>query len=401
MPSKKMNILWLQNVKPPASGQVDYFDEGERGLGLRIGKSGKKTWFVMYRAKGDQKKRRLTLDHYPAMTLSEAREKARSIKVEVDKGNDPAGEKQIEKGAPTFKELAAEYMERHARQKKKPKSIHEDQRIIDKDLVSRFGNRKAHEIKRRDIILLLDDIVDRGSGIMANRTLALVRKIFNWGIERDIVANNPCVQVKAPAKENRRDRIYSVEEIKALWEAFEDVPGSTSPLYKLLLVTAQRPQELMTMSWEDIDLDSSWWTIPGEYTKNKLPHRVPLTDMALKILQKVQQGCKDAKWVFPSRIHRCGHIANIQKASEKIKEESGVEDFTAYPLRHTTASFITGMGIPRLVVGKILNHVEPGVTAVYDRHSYDQEKRQALEKWSRKLEQILYGKKAKVIPIKK
>jgi len=153
------------------------------------------------------------------------------------------------------------------------------------------------------------------------------------------------------------------------------------------------------MRWQDIDFDSGWWTIPAEYSKNGLPHRVPLSKLALDILKQMETISGKGEWVFPSPVKKCGHIRNVQKTALRIREYSQVLDFRPHDLRRTAASLMTGMGIPRLTVSKILNHVEQGVTRVYDRYSYDKEKRIALDKWSQRLEQILTGKKAKVVSI--
>ncbi len=425
MPSVKMNALWLQSVPVPESGQVDYFDTDPNGpgLGLRVGKTGRTTWFVMFRVKNDRTRFRKTLSKYPGMSLSEARIEARAVVAAADRGINPAKEKQIERKAPTFGELASEYLVKHAVQKK---SRSEDERIIKKDLLPKWKRIKAQEIKRRDVIRLLDSIVDRGAPIQANRTLALVRKIFNWGVSRDIVEANPCIQVKAPGKEKQRDRVLSNDEIRAIWEAFTGLDPLVAATFKLRLITAQRGGEVQSMSWQDLDLGQGWWTIPSEFTKNELSHRVPLSEMAMKVIMEIKalaneriekavQGGRGGRakkvanaqktlkkmeegWLFPSPTFKCSYINNVQKAAANLKDLSGVSDFILHDMRRTAASLMTGMGISRLVVGKILNHVEPGVTKVYDRHSYDLEKRDALDKWAVKLEQILAGEKAEVVP---
>jgi integrase len=393
-----MTDQWLKKLKP-SMGQSEYMDSKLPGLGLRVGKTGKTTWFVRYRVKGDSKKKRYCFKkRYPELNLKKARAKARAILARADKGEDPAGKKQEGKKAPTFEDLSNRYLAEYAIKKK---SISEDRRIIAKDFIPAWGRWKAGDIKRRDIRRLLNSIVDRGAPIQANRTLALIRKIFNWGISEDLVESNPCLQVKAPGQENQRDRVFSESEIKALWGAFEQVGHTMEPFFKLRLVTAQRGGEVMSMRWKDADLDSGWWTIPAEHSKNGYPHRVPLSGLALNILKQMETISGNDKWVFPSPVKKCGHIKNVQKTALRIREYSRVSDFTPHDLRRTAASLMTGIGmsVPRLTVSKILNHVEQGVTKVYDRYSYDKEKRLALDKWARRLEQILTGKQAKVVSI--
>jgi len=158
-----------------------------------------------------------------------------------------------------------------------------------------------------------------------------------------------------------------------------------------MLVTAQRRGEVLSTRWQDVD--GSWWTIPAELAKNGLAHRVPLSRQALTILERLRKRA-NGPWVFPSPTTD-RPIENPQKAAERLRERSKVADLRLHDLRRTAASLMTGMGISRLTVKKILNHAERDVTAVYDRHSYDPEKRTALEAWGRRLEAIVSGKRAK------
>jgi integrase len=386
MPVKNLTAHWVAKAPSPLVGRVDYFDQRTSGLGLRVSPRGGKIWFVMYRVKGDPKKRRLTLDGYPALTLADARERAQEVRLAASRGQDPAAEKQELKAAATFATLATEYLDKHAKRKKR--SWKEDERAINRELVPVWGRRKVHDIRRKDVLDLLDRIVDRGSPIQANRTLALVRKIFNWGIGRGIVEHNPCLQVEAPSSEHQRQRVLSKDEIRALWGAFDGLGPIMGSMFKLRLLTAQRGGEVQSMRWQDIDLDNASWTIPPEHAKNGLAHFVPLSAAAVALLSALRSLAGNSAWVFPSRTTE-HHIDSVQKAASRVRVASGVTDFVLHDLRRTAASYMTGMGISRLVVGKILNHVEQGVTQVYDRHSYDMEKRAALKAWAAELRAII------------
>jgi len=152
-------------------------------------------------------------------------------------------------------------------------------------------------------------------------------------------------------------------------------------LIRLRLLTAQRGGELLGAKWEEFDLASGWWTIPASRSKNKLSHRVPLSPQALGIVKDLHEISSKSEWVFPSPVKKCPHVHHAQKAFERLVERSGVK-FRGHDLRRTAASLMVGGGVPRLVVSKILNHVETGITAVYDRHGYDAEKRAALDFWA-------------------
>lgn len=154
------------------------------------------------------------------------------------------------------------------------------------------------------------------------------------------------------------------------------------------------------MRWQDIDFETGWWTIPSGISKNKMAHRVPLAYMALDIVLEQKRKDPGSIWIFPSKKKTAGHIQWFQKSFNKALFSAGLENVTMHDLRRTAASLMTGMGISRLVVSKILNHVEQGVTRVYDRYSYDTEKRATLEKWAARLEQILTGKEGKVVNLR-
>lgn len=389
MPKIAFTARWTDAVDPPEKGQVDWFDERTTGFGLRLSAAGRKSWFVMYRHAG--RLRRYTLGSYPALGLADAREKAKELLHRAAMGEDPATEKSINRGAPTFGEMAEEYIEKYAKQRKR--SWEEDRRILDYDLLPRWKNVKAQDIKRRDVIALLDEIARRAP-IQANRTLALIRKLYNWGIGRDLVEANPCSQVKAPSKENRKDRVLTEEEIRVFWAtlATASMTELVRLCLKLQLVTAQRKGEIVIAEWSEFDLKAGWWTIPADKAKNGFTHRVPLSSLTLKILEQIRTLSGESRWLFPSaRTDKAILDTSVDHALKKCMALFGLAEFTPHDLRRTAASHMTGLGVSRLTVSKILNHVESGITAVYDRHSYDSEKRQALDLWADKLTQIVAG----------
>jgi integrase len=397
----KLTDRQIKNLKPQAD-RYEVFEE--RGFGIRVAPTGRKTFIYFYRMPGESKKRRLTIGTYPTMSLAEAHRRYAEAREMVAQGVDPGSktvsERAEERKAPTVADLANEYLEKWAKPRKR--SWKEDKRILEKDILPIWGQSKAKDITRRNVIRLLDGIVDRGAGIMANRTLATIRKMFNFAVSRDIVVISPCLAVRAPAPEQRRDRVLTTDEIRALWHSLEDakMAEGTKLALKLQLVTGQRKAEIVTATWEEIDLTDKWWTIPAEKAKNKMAHRVPLSPLAMELLQAVKTLVGDSNWLFPSP--RAGkHIT--PEAVDHALRRPGLEalgfSFVPHDLRRTAASHMTGMGISRLVVSKILNHVERGITAVYDRHSYDKEKRQALEAWGLKLKTIVEDAENNVVPM--
>ena len=284
--------------------------------------------------------------------------------------------------------MAQEYIERHAKPRKR--SWKEDARILGKYVPKSWKHEPASSITRRQVRDLVEGLAETAP-IMANRVLACLRKVFNWALGRELIEANPCAGIERPAAEHQRDRVLSPDEIRRLWKALDDEDPPTAALFRLYLLTAARGYELRTMRWEDVDLESGWWTIPAERSKNRLAHRVPLSPLAVLILWDLQARATKSPWVFSSTGPE-GYRVSIQKAALRVRAASRV-DFTPHDLRRTAASHLTGeLKISRLVVSKLLNHVERGVTAIYDRASYDQEKRQAVDKLARYLKAIVAAK---------
>jgi len=379
----------------PKTKRFEVWEDGRTGLGVRVSPVGRKSWVYMYRFDG--KPRRMTLGTYPAVGLAEAHVKHAKAKADLQKGVDPGAKeierKATERTAETVAELVETYLEKWARPRKR--SAAEDERTLRKEVLPPWGHRKAKDIKRRDVIALLDEIVNRGSPIQANRTLAVIRRMYNFAISRDILDATPVAMVKAPAKEHQRDRVLSANEIRIFWEGLHKAPMTEGIklALKLQLVTAQRKGEIVGAALEEFDLEDNVWTIPAVRSKNGQAHRVPLSPLALELIREARFQGGDTPWLFPSPTADGPILArSINRAVYKTLPDMGLENVTPHDLRRTAASGMTALGIPRLTVSKILNHVEKGVTAVYDRHSYDAEKRHALEVWASRLEEIVSGK---------
>ena len=398
MPQIRFTARGLASLPTPKTGQVDYFSDNEPGFAVRVSHGGAKTFFVKYVHVGKQ--RRMSLGQFPrvggdeerSQSLAAARRQMLTIKADVAKGRDPAAERQAERraaiAAPTFKDLADEFLKRHAigRDPTEPhkRTWKEDRRIIETYLKGWHG-RKAEAIVRRDVIALLDDIADRAP-TMANRVLACLRKIYNYGVTKNRVANNPAHQVPPPGgAERARDRVYDAEEIRKLWAAFD---GPTGDIYRLVLVTGQRLGEVAGMTWNELDFDNAIWTVPAARMKSKRVHVVPLSEMALEVLRKVPR--LDDEFVFPSP--KPGQpIKSLGRAAERVKTASGAPDFRSHDLRRTCGTGITGLGFSRFIMDRCLGHLEPGVGGRYDRHDYLNEKTAALDAWGAKLTEILTG----------
>ena len=365
----------------------------------------RKSWLYMYRYQG--KPRRMTLGTYPEMGLADAHLAHAAARKTLQSGDDPGvvvvKQRQEERDADTIRELVENYLEKWARPRKR--SAYEDERILRKDVIPAWGHRKARSITRREVIDLLDGIVERGAPIQANRTLAVIRRMFRWALSRDILDATPCAGIEAPSGERKRERVLSTEEISRFWHGLDHAPMSEMVrlALRLQLVTAQRKGELVAAAWDEFDLDERMWTIPGHRSKNGQTHRVPLSDMALSVIATIREKVGGPDILFPSaRTGKPITPEAINHALLKSLPAMDIEDMVPHDLRRTAASNMTSLGIPRLVVAKILNHAEVGVTAVYDRHGYDAEKRRALDVWGGRLTEIVSGHSASsnVLPMR-
>jgi integrase len=330
------------------------------------------------------------------MTPDEARREARKKLNRISSGGDPVAEREAARGAATFRLLAEEYIRFRCEEKK---SGYEDTRIIRRELLPHWSRKLAGDIHRRDVMKLTDEIKRRGAGIMANRTLSLISRVFNFGIDRELVETNPATRVRPPAKEKSRERVLENDEIKAFWNGLDKLPGEpeTKLALKLLLTTAQRPGEIASLEWQEIDTEESVWTIPGEKSKNGLAHRVPLSSLALEILSSLPRANEGPVFPSPSDPKRPITRAALARVIYRGRQTLKMDPYTPHDLRRTAASKMAGMGISRLTISKVLNHADRGITSVYDRHGYDAEKRDALETWASKLQDIIADRKTKVV----
>jgi integrase len=383
----------LKAIKPPQRPkQLDYFDESLPGFGLRVSYNGRKSWIALYRCNGV--KGRLTLGRFDVVPLAEAREQARDALKAAANGNDPAAQRHRNREAPTFKQLAERYIEEYAKPKKR--TWQKDRRLLDNNLIPTLGRLKAHTVTRADLRAELNKVKNRPAPIEANRTFEVVRRLFNWAIEEEILADNPAFKLPKPADETPRERTLTADELQALWRALDDASPTVRGLFRLMLLSAQRRNEVSRMRWSDLDRREGWWNIPAELTKTKRPYRVPLTPAMLAIIEDIEKLSPDPEWVFP-RAEGGGPVpeTNVTRPFRKLIKGAGIAHFMPHDLLHTVTSHMTAMGISQFDVGKVRHHTSRDsrtMTSRYDHYAYDREKRRALDVWSARLLDIVAGK---------
>ncbi len=378
-----------------------------------------KSFVWVYHFRG--KPRRLTFGTYPRLNLADAGVKFAEAKRLLDKGIDPGSravaDRVAERRAETVEELVSSYLERYARPRKR--SAAEDERILRKDVLPRWGSRKARDIARRDIVNLLNGIVDRGAPIQANRTLTILRRMFRFAVGQAIIDVSPCDNVETPSAENQRERALNGEEIRRLWNALDNAPMEPNArrILRLMLLTGQRKGEVIGVRVDELDLQNGLWTIPASRAKNGREHVVPLSQLAQEIIRQAPPSPEG--YMFPSRLtgapyrgqsidHATRYLFEVRRQSPRPKKtetsrkivrprkepkepplRGAMTPFTPHDLRRTVATRMRELGIPRGDVKMILNHIETDVTSRYDKYDGLAEKRRALEAWARRLEEII------------
>jgi integrase len=415
MPTKKLTDLFVERVKPPTQGRVEYFDAVFGGLALRVTDRGHKSWSLHCRLSG--RLRRFTLGTYPAIKPSQARREASAALERVRLGFDPGEEKKARRlialpESDTFTLLVQDYLER-SRRNMAPSTFKEAKRVLEREAVSAWRSRPAASITRGDVNRIIDAITMRGAEVQANRTLSHLRALFNWAVERGRIAVSPVAGMKPPTKERPRDRALSDDEVRWFWQACEVVSWPFGPLAKLLLLTAQRRDEVGGIERPEIDLEKATWTMPREKTKNSRAHEVPLSNAAMDILKSLPPVSEGL--IFTST--GSSPVSGFSRAKERLdsamlaakREEFGrrtdaIPHWTLHDLRRTAATGMARLNFPPHVVDKVLNHVSGtirGVAAVYNRFEYLEERRAALDAWSRYVENLIAPKAANVIAIKR
>jgi integrase len=363
--------LSKQHDIPAEQKRIELWDNVLPGFGVRVTGRGVKSYFVVTRL--GRQKIRVTLGKYPALPLADARDKAREVLESAMGGIDP---RRVAPSAPKTIESLIEEFERRHLPSLKPKT-QEQYRYMLKKFAKRFKGRDPVTINKREVRAMLDDMVDDGTPIHANRNLAVVRKLFNWAVERGVMDMNPCYGLKAPSKEKQRTRFLSMTEIKSLWSALDTVHPIQAAFVKTLLLTGQRRETVATMRRSNIE--SGVWTIPREKMKGDRTHSIPLPNQLIELINDLpRQGDEDIVFTHDGRSTFSGY----SKLKQRLDETAPMEEWRYHDLRRTAGTHIARLGFQRLVVSKILGHVESGVTQIYELHSYDEEKKAALQAWA-------------------
>lgn len=401
-----LNAKTVDALQPRATRYI-VRDSEIRGLELRVSPDGTKVWTLRYRFHGQRRRLRLGLHAPNRLTLATARVAAARALHQVEAGTDPQAARHAARAAAerarrdTIDALATAYLERA---KVRKRTWRYDSALLNGQILPKWRGRAVSSITRRDCRQLVDAIAARGAPMYANRVVALLSVLFRYAVDQEIIDRSPAVRLPKPGVEaaarpesQREQKAYTDEEIRAIWARTATLPPAPRAIYRLQLVTGQRPGEVSKLAWPEID--GSWWTIPGARTKNKRTHRVYLSDLALEVLADVPRVEGVTAAFAGSRSDERLQASNAIAFADVRRRQN-----PRHAIRNTVATGLAAAGVAMEDIAKVLNHTYgPKVTQGYNAYSYDKETRLALTRWARRLRQILDAEDAaapRVVPIR-
>jgi integrase len=435
----KISDTWLQNVKPRPD-RYDVTVTNRKGLMVRMHPSGTITFRFRYKLRGAPGL--VVFGEYgkQGISLKRAFDLHTQARSELEQGLDPREEQEKREraadqaraedaSAGTVAYIVDQFVHRRLRAErwdgstgawvretktdkkggiKARKCPDAAAAVLKKNLVDRIGTEKGRNVTKGMLIRLLDEIVDRGSPVQANRTYSLFKQCFEFAAAKDLIPASPMAGVTRPGgEEEGRARTLNDDEIRAFWKQVDTAKMShiSRLALKLLLVTGQRRGEITLASWSHFDLEAGVWTIPKELSKNGKMHVVPLSPLALQIVNELHALTGTRVHVLPSqhrklKAHASYYPGALSHAIRKNEKHFAIAHFTTHDFRRTATTLMISIGVPRLHVKRVLNHTVGDITEIYDRHAYFDEKQAALDRWADHLQAILANKSPKVVSIR-
>jgi len=391
---------------PKGTSEKIWFDDDLAGFGIRMREGGSKGFVFQY--KQGTKQRRMSVGTFPALTVEKARQAASGLHAEVRLGHDPAGEKNVRRAraAETMGAVLPAYLARKA-ESSKPRSYQEIERHLNKHAKPLHGMQLA-AIDRRAIGARLTVIAKDSGPAAANRVRASLSAFFAWCLTQGLIDLNPVVGTNIEAEADSRDRVLTDAELAAIWRtAGDDHHGS---IIKLLMLTGQRRDEMAGLARSEIDSDAGTITLPPARTKNRRQHVVPISAPVSAIIE-AQPLRNNADGTPRDLLFGFGNGYFSDWSHSKHKLDARINDgrsdplprWTLHDLRRTTATRMADLGVAPHIIEAVLNHVsghKAGVAGIYNRSTYEREKRIALDPWATHLTAIIEGRESNVVPMR-
>jgi len=387
MPRIRLTKSAIDTLSIPKSDVV-YWDSGCPGFGVKVTPKGRKVFIVLYRTGGaGSRLRKYTIGPYGRVTLHQARVVAQKIFAAKLEGRDPAAEK-LERKRRVVADRVEDLLETFISQRlSQNRSGGEIARLLRREVGKPWTGKSIHEISKRDVVEVISAIEQRGAPIAANKTLKSLKTFLRWCVGRAVLDQSPAEGVPLPAKEITRDRVLDDQELAHIVLAARKIGGAYGGIVELLALTGQRREEVAGLAWQELDLEQRIWTIPKSRTKNGKAHVVHLSEQTIGVLNRADQ-----KGPIVLSLRGSKPFQNFSTAKRRLDQLSGVIGWRLHDLRRTCVSGMARLGVAPHVADKILNHQAgtiSGVAAVYQRHEFLSERRQALELWGAHVNAIL------------
>jgi integrase len=373
----------IKRLPTPAKGNKITYDDDVPGFGCRVTAAGARSFVLNYVVRGSGRERRYTIGQFPDWSTTVARAKARELRRDIDNGADPLGNIEAERAAPTVAELCDRFEQEHL-PKRRESTQADYQRMLRNHIRPHFGQHtKVADVAHDDVDKLHTKITKQGSPYRANRTIAVLSKMFSLAVLWNMREKNPCRGTEKNIEYGRK-RYLSPDELVRLIKALVAHEDQQTPnIIRLLLLTGARRGEVLAMQWSDLDLAAGTWTKPASSMKTKQPHEVPLSAPARQLLSEIreQQVGKHrvlGRYVFPGG-GSAGHVVELKRAWRSICKSAGITGLRIHDLRHSFASQLASGGASLPLIGALLGHSNPTTTARYA-HLFDDPQRAAVER---------------------
>jgi integrase len=395
MTVRKLTGSFVRSIHAePGKERSVFWDETLRGFGLMVTSAGHRSYVCQYRARGQS--RRYTIGDAAKIDLEAARRRARQIFGQVAHGADPMANKrkEAEAGKTSLRAVCESYL---AREGTKIRTAELRRTTLERLVYPKLGARQIDDIRRLDVVHLLDEIEDARGPAMADQVLAILRRVFNWFAIRSEEFRSPIVRGmnRRDPEARARERVLTDDELRAVWKAAESYGGPWGQFIRFLLLTACRRTEAAAMRWDELSGDL--WSLPRERVKTDTDVSLPLSAAAMKVLEQIPriQGCN---FVFSTDGR--SPISGFSTFKLRFDAACGVKDWRLHDLRRTARSLLSRAGVSPDVAERCLGHKITGVRGTYDRHAYIVEMRHAFEALASTIERIVNPPADNVVALK-